>query len=168
MFSVSRIAAQYASIGFLSGWKGWAASPPSLIAIFWPMPAPTQLPDAFSSSALRPRVEKDGASYTISGIDPRRPDGIAFFHLERKLAAHVSLKGDEKEGPTIKLQPWSRIRGRILDADGKPMAAVAVRIDYYDEAGKRVYLDRFAHTVRPTVTVKDGIFTFDGLKQRLG
>src|SRR5262249_8421624 len=38
--SWSKIQAQYASTGFFSGWNGAAASPPSLKAMRWPLPAP--------------------------------------------------------------------------------------------------------------------------------
>jgi hypothetical protein len=109
-------------------------------------------------------VDKDGSAYTIAGIDPRRRGGIAFFHLERKLAGYISLKGDEKEGPTVKLQPWAGIRGRILDADGKPMGGIGVRLEYIDEAGKHLHLDRLGRiAVGGLLSDAEGKFALDGI-----
>jgi hypothetical protein len=45
-----------------------------------------------------------------------------FYHRKKNLAAAVILKGDEPDGFTVKLQPAATITGRLLDADGEPLA----------------------------------------------
>ncbi len=72
-----------------------------------------------------PRTLKDG-TFTAVGLDPQRPRTVAFVHPERRLAGAVSLTGDEKEPPAIRLRPWAVATGRVVDTRGKPRAGLRV------------------------------------------
>src|SRR5262249_21390577 len=74
------------------------------------------------------------ATATVVGLDVERPRPVTFLHPDRKLAAAVTLKGDE-EGPVqVRLEPWGTITGRMLDETGKPIAGA--RIELYHRAQK--------------------------------
>ncbi|MHB1424222.1 MAG: sigma-70 family RNA polymerase sigma factor [Gemmataceae bacterium] len=60
--------------------------------------------------------------FTVLGMEPNRPRLVCFVHEEKKLAGSVVVRGDEKAPLTVKLQPWATVSGRLLDADGKPIA----------------------------------------------
>jgi protocatechuate 3,4-dioxygenase beta subunit len=62
------------------------------------------------------------AEFSIPAINPAAPKPYFFYHRQKNLAAAVVLKGDEPEGFTVKLQPAATITGRLLDADGEPLA----------------------------------------------
>src|SRR5262249_8899500 len=62
-------------------------------------------------------VLKD-ASFTAGALDPAHPRTISFIHKERKLVQAVSVRGDEKESLTVKLEPWGIVTGRALDEEG--------------------------------------------------
>lgn len=71
-----------------------------------------------------PQKLKDG-TFTAIALEPDHPRLLLFADTEKKLAASVELKGDEKD-VTLKLEPWGRLTGRLLDADGKPLAGASV------------------------------------------
>jgi RNA polymerase sigma factor (sigma-70 family) len=60
--------------------------------------------------------------FTIPAINPAAPQPYFFYHRKKNLAAAVILKGDEPEGFAVKFQPAATITGRLLDADGEPLA----------------------------------------------
>jgi RNA polymerase sigma factor (sigma-70 family) len=62
------------------------------------------------------------AEFTIPAINPAAPLPYFFYHRQKNLAAAIILKGDEPDGFTVKLQPAATITGRLLDADGEPLA----------------------------------------------
>jgi hypothetical protein len=80
------------------------------------------------------------ASFTIWGVDPDRPRSVIFHHPRRKLAAHVLVRGDDKEPLRVRLQPLATIRGRLVDPDGKPIAAAQVNLAFLDNEGTMVWL----------------------------
>jgi hypothetical protein len=68
--------------------------------------------------------QMDTDSFSAGGIDPKRPRNIVFVHAEKKLAKVKRVRGDEPEPLTVRLEPLSAVTGRILDADGKPLAGL--------------------------------------------
>jgi RNA polymerase sigma factor (sigma-70 family) len=69
---------------------------------------------------------------TVYDLDAHHPRRIVVYQPRRQLAATVTLKGDEKPPLTVTLLPAGRAKGKLIDADGKPLANAAVRIDYLD------------------------------------
>jgi hypothetical protein len=53
-----------------------------------------------------------------------------------KFAGVVVLRGDETEPVTAKLQPTGTVTGRVLGADGKPLAGVSFQVAYDDGSGR--------------------------------
>src|SRR5262249_17609725 len=71
------------------------------------------------------------ASVTAQTLNPARPRTVAFVHKERKLAAQVALRGDEKGPLTVKLEPWGAVAGRALDDEGNPLADAELHVHYH-------------------------------------
>jgi RNA polymerase sigma factor (sigma-70 family) len=92
--------------------------------------------------------------FTATGIDPAHPRALIFRHLERKLVARLVLSGDEKTEPSIRLQPWGTITGRILDQEGEPVAGVQFAVAF---SGAR----SFPYWPAPGLAAKDDPFTTD-------
>jgi hypothetical protein len=66
------------------------------------------------------------ATGRIYALDPDHPRPVVFLHVERKLAAVVTLRGGEKEPMTVRLAPVGVLTGRVLDEDGQPVAGAEV------------------------------------------
>jgi protocatechuate 3,4-dioxygenase beta subunit len=66
--------------------------------------------------------ELPAAEFAIPAINPAAPKPYFFYHRPKNLAAAVVLKGDEPDGFTVRLHPAATITGRLLDADGEPLA----------------------------------------------
>jgi hypothetical protein len=64
------------------------------------------------------------STFEAVAVDPKRPRSVVFFHRDKKLAGSVRLTGEEKGPVEVKLEPWATITGRLVDADGKPMANI--------------------------------------------
>jgi len=96
-----------------------------------------------------PKTLKD-ATFTVQSHEPRE---LLFLHKERGLGAHLTLRGDEKIAPTVKLEPLGTLRGRILDEDGQPKALVRIRL--FQRPGRLPN--------EPIITEKDGTFRFESV-----
>lgn len=59
--------------------------------------------------------------FTVHGVNPLRPRRLHFTHEARHLLAAVEVKGTEAKPLIVQLQPWAAVRGRLLDADGRPL-----------------------------------------------
>src|SRR5581483_8289931 len=66
------------------------------------------------------------ADFTIAAVNPHRPEAYFFQHPKKKLAGFVILKGDEPEGFAVKLQPAGTGTGRVVTADGEPLAGAVI------------------------------------------
>ena len=66
------------------------------------------------------------ARFSIPAVEPGRPRPYFFVHREKNLAVTATLKGDEAEGFTVKLQPAATVTGRLLDPNGEPLADTAI------------------------------------------
>ena len=65
-------------------------------------------------------------AFTVYALDPSRPRTVYFRHAGQNLIGSVTLRGDEKAAPVVKMQPASAVVGRVLDAAGKPRAGLAI------------------------------------------
>ncbi len=100
------------------------------------------------------------ATGRIYALDPTHPRPVAFLHVERKLAAVVTLRGDEKEPVTVRLKPASVLTGRLLDVDGQPIAGVDV-LTLYKSVGREFTKSQF-RWLSPR-TDKDGRFRVEAV-----
>jgi hypothetical protein len=85
-------------------------------------------------TAFGGRTTAKGDTFTAVALDPARPRTLTVVHTKRKLAGHVTLRGDEKGPVTVTLRPWATLTGKLLDEDGKPLAGARVRIGYREES----------------------------------
>jgi hypothetical protein len=76
-----------------------------------------------------PMLLKD-AAFTAVALDPSSSRDLLFVHVERRLAGRLTLRGDEKERPAVKLEPWGVLTGRLVDADGRPLAGARMQVNY--------------------------------------
>ncbi|HET6882694.1 MAG TPA: hypothetical protein VFI31_21175 [Pirellulales bacterium] len=78
----------------------------------------------------------------IVGLGADRPRRVAVLHPERHLAGSVTLTGDEPPEVTLRLSATASMTGRVLDADGGPLADAQVQIRY--DHGAVLYDDEWA------------------------
>jgi RNA polymerase sigma factor (sigma-70 family) len=104
----------------------------------------------------------EGADCVAYALDPKKPRRLLFLHPGRKLAGTLTVRGDEKEAPTVRLMATGSVRGRALDLDGRPVAGADVRLSYADEAADELIRHLKAND-KPVRTDKDGRFLLEGL-----
>jgi protocatechuate 3,4-dioxygenase beta subunit len=68
-------------------------------------------------------------TFTVQGLNPRRPHHLLFLDQGRKLGAFVTLRGEVREPLVVRLEPCGSAAGRLVDEDGRPAAGVVVRLD---------------------------------------
>jgi hypothetical protein len=105
------------------------------------------------------RVEGD--SCTIYGEATDKPRFLVFYEPKQKLAGTLKLKAGEKWPPVVKLKPTGSVTGRLLDADGKPLAGIVVAPRYRDSMANN--MNSRVHETRPVASDANGAFTLDSL-----
>jgi RNA polymerase sigma factor (sigma-70 family) len=103
-----------------------------------------------------------GATGTVYGLDPARPRKLNVYHAGKRLGVTLAIRGDEKEPVVVKLRPLGGVNGRLLEADGRPLAGATVSLVLNRQIDNDLY--RFAIPGgMQAVTDKDGRFTLDTL-----
>jgi uncharacterized GH25 family protein len=105
------------------------------------------------------RIEK--GSCPVYGLKPGKARRVVFCDAARKLARALTLKGDEKGPLTVKLGPAGALKGRLVDATGKPLRGIEVDVRYRDEEADGI--EWALHGQKPVVTDAEGRFTLDAL-----
>jgi hypothetical protein len=83
---------------------------------------------------------------------------LVVFHAGKKLGGTVPVRGDEKEPVILKLGPVGEVTGRLMEADGNPLAGATVSFNSPSPIARELY--RFANpTGQRVLTDKDGRFT---------
>jgi RNA polymerase sigma factor (sigma-70 family) len=77
-------------------------------------------------SAMPDEEVLDGASFTVTGLNPQRPRELFFHHRDKALGKVLTLRGDESDPLTVPLDPCGTVSGRLVDSDGKPVPGVTV------------------------------------------
>jgi RNA polymerase sigma factor (sigma-70 family) len=98
------------------------------------------------------------ADFAVGDIDPGEPRRVYFFHVGRRLAGSVLIRGDEAGPLSVRLQPWGVVVGRIVDDRGRPQSA----LELTGSTPNRSELDSGMLPRRATVGA-DGRFRFQGL-----
>ncbi len=62
----------------------------------------------------------DSSVFSISRLNPMRPRRVTFAQPDKHLVGFLMARGDEPERPSVTLQPWGAISGRLVNAQGKP------------------------------------------------
>jgi RNA polymerase sigma factor (sigma-70 family) len=76
-----------------------------------------------------------GSTFTATGLQPKSERALVFLHEGKKLGAVVGVSDAGANTFTVKLQPLGALKGRLLDAEGKPLAdlRVVVRLSLDDK-----------------------------------
>ncbi len=98
---------------------------------------------------------------TVYDLEPGKPRLLVFLEPKRKLSATLTLKDDEKAPVAVTLRPAGAVRGRLVGGDGKPLAGVAVSLNYKDRPAEEVH--KATEEFRQVVTGADGAFVVDGV-----
>ena len=87
---------------------------------------------------------------------------VVIRHEGRRLGKVVTVKkGDDANGPVVvKLAPLATIRGRVVDAEGNPVAGATIRPDVLPHGD-------FGLSLAQVVTGADGRFVIAGCSCRL-
>ena len=101
----------------------------------------------------------EGNRVTLLGLDPARPRPIAFQHPDLGLGGVLMGGGEGDDGDrTLTLRPCPTITGRLVDAEGRPVAG-DVHVELLRGIGGRYDTIRFGETP----TGEDGRFRIDDL-----
>jgi RNA polymerase sigma factor (sigma-70 family) len=102
-----------------------------------------------------------GDACTVFAMDPKKPRRLTFLHSERQLAGTLTVRGDEKEPPTVRLVSTGSVTGRLLDIDGHALAGVEIGLAFDDRDARELYR-RIEGECSPVRTDKEGRFRIDG------
>jgi RNA polymerase sigma factor (sigma-70 family) len=100
------------------------------------------------------------AEFKVFGLSPARPRRLLFLHEGQHLAGSLLVRGDEKAAPTVKLEPWGAVTGRLVTGTGQPPADAELRFLFgakFDDS------DDGSHPSRTFPVAKDGSFRVEGL-----
>jgi protocatechuate 3,4-dioxygenase beta subunit len=82
-----------------------------------------------SGNVVATQTTLRAAEFTVRGINPKAPRQLAFHHKGKNLGFFLRELPADKDGPLIiKLQPCGSISGRVVDADGQPVAGLRLQI----------------------------------------
>lgn len=109
-----------------------------------------------------PAVRIKEASCSAYKVEAGKPRLMVFYHPERKIAGARTLKGDEKQPVAVRLSPVGAIKGRLLDRESKPLAAIVVNVRYRASAAYWVH-EHIYYRTKEIITDATGAFTIDEL-----
>jgi RNA polymerase sigma factor (sigma-70 family) len=66
------------------------------------------------------------ADFTVSGLHAKKPRWLLFVHPEKKLGRLLKMSLDDPAPLNVRLEPLGTLTGRLVDADGKPVAGLKV------------------------------------------
>jgi hypothetical protein len=75
------------------------------------------------------------AELTVSGFNPRRPRELLFLHREKRLIGVAAPPKENGGSITVRMVPGAAVRGRLVDADGQPRAAVELAVTFRTKEG---------------------------------
>lgn len=108
-------------------------------------------------------------SCTVYGLRAKTQRQLAFVHPQRHLAGVLTLRGDEKEAVSVRLKPTGTLHGRVVDADGQPLAGILVRTDIpLDNMAARSVDTQLRWKREPIRTGADGRFRIENVIPELG
>jgi RNA polymerase sigma factor (sigma-70 family) len=103
------------------------------------------------------------AECTLYALDPKRPRELIVYHLDRRLAGMVTVRGDEAEPVAIRLAPTGVITGRALDAEGHPVAGTQVEMLFPSTVAATEIVNYLRPLREPVRTDNDGRFRIEGV-----
>lgn len=83
---------------------------------------------------------------------------VFVVHPEKKLSQVTKVKADTKD-LIVRLVPWGKITGKLLDAEGKPIKGATIKPNW--DSGKARYLFSDLWKDKGFTTNEDGSFQMD-------
>jgi hypothetical protein len=77
-------------------------------------------------------------SCVIYDLEIAKPRFVAFLEPKRKLVGTLALNGDEKEPATATLVTPGRVKGKLVDRAGEPIANAVVNVSYEHRAADEI------------------------------
>jgi RNA polymerase sigma factor (sigma-70 family) len=117
-------------------------------------------------------VPHGSPTFTVRGLDGRRPRTVVVYSAEKKLGKALVARGDEAEPLRVRVEPLSGVTGRVLDAAGRPLSGLHVRADLsrmgedLDRLPVQFFITRGTWAAKlegKATTDADGKFRLDGL-----
>jgi RNA polymerase sigma factor (sigma-70 family) len=112
------------------------------------------------------RPNPDTDALTLYNVEPDKERLVAVAHAKRKLVGTLGVKAADKD-PVVKLSRGGIVSGRVVGADGKPIAGMTVNLHYLRREVNEVSHvldgreDRMGRALpRQVVTGADGSFRF--------
>jgi hypothetical protein len=102
------------------------------------------------------REDCPGSDFTVIRPDPKRPRTVLVVHEATQQLGTLALKGDEAGPLQVRLRPWGKVTGRLVNEDGEPCAGSFVS----PTAGDRTISYPPAMQIK---TDKDGHFRVEGM-----
>jgi hypothetical protein len=99
-----------------------------------------------------------GSDFTVYALDAEQPRRVYAQHDGNKLAGFLSLDGKEAGPAVLRLEAMATVTGRVVDAEGKPLAGYRVEPSYDDPEIGILLNTREMHSTAPVVTAADGTF----------
>jgi RNA polymerase sigma factor (sigma-70 family) len=84
-------------------------------------------------------TELAGDTFTAEAILAEDARTVAAVHAEKKLAGTVVIHGAAKTPPVLRLAAWAALTGRLVDAEGKPIAGASFRLHFEDRVAGRLH-----------------------------
>jgi hypothetical protein len=106
-------------------------------------------------------MEIDRAICPVYGLEMRKPRLLIFYEPKKKIIGSRKLQGGEKGPLTVRLGSMAAIKGRLLDADGKPLAGVVVTAVYRESEAEKMH--QLIHAGKQVATDAAGAFALDEL-----
>jgi hypothetical protein len=115
------------------------------------------------SSPMGQYREQQSAEFTVQTLDGSQRRFLIGRHERRKLAGACTVTAREQGPIVLKLERWGALRGRLVDADRKPLAGVQIEIaGYIDEQNQPLIAGDSVPSPGPVVTDADGRFDVEG------
>jgi RNA polymerase sigma factor (sigma-70 family) len=94
----------------------------------------------------------------VYGERTDKPQSLVLYQPDKKLAGTLTLKGNEKQPLVVRLGPVGGIKGRLLDAEGKPLAGITIDLLYREDAAQGIH--QRIHEGKEIVSDASGAFAF--------
>jgi RNA polymerase sigma factor (sigma-70 family) len=102
------------------------------------------------------------AEFKVKAFNPRRPRDVFFQHLGNGLVGVAPPPKENGGSVTVRLEPGATIKGRLVDAGGKPRAGVELDV-WFGHKGKSIYFDGSEYSPERIKTDQEGRFRIEAL-----
>jgi hypothetical protein len=97
--------------------------------------------------------------FRVTGLTSHRIRKLTIHHEGKRLAGSLAIRDSEPGPLVVKLRPWGRVSGRLIDRDGHPRPGVT--LSYRDSiSGIR---PNSLYFPKDATTDANGHFAFEGL-----